>query len=324
MADDVWRCRPNHHILNEHNSYELNSQMTRITMERSGEMEVFLHVVQEGSFSAAARVLDLTPSAVSKLVIRLERRLGARLFVRTTRTLGLTPEGALFHQAASRLLQELDRAERSIAPPLVAGPLRISASIPFGSLYIAPLIPGFLARYPAVTVDLSLTDDMVDLLRHPVDVAIRTGDLPDSGLTARRLRMGPRLVVAAPAYLARRGHPAHPDDLAGHNCLTLNFRRPRTYWPFREGERDYTLAVDGDFQTNNGETLRQMAVVGLGIARLGGFHVADDLAAGRLIEVLAGFNPGDQEPVSALFVGGAGMPHRVRAFVDYAVEYLPA
>ncbi|MBS7811139.1 LysR family transcriptional regulator [Roseococcus pinisoli] len=297
--------------------------MPRILMERSGEMEVFCRVVREGGFSAAARSLDLTPSAVSKLIARLEGRLGARLLLRTTRALTLTDEGEAYHRAAERILRELNEADQEATGGAVRGRLRVSASVPFGGMFLAPLIPTFLERHPDVTVDLSLTDDVVDLLAQRADLAIRMGALPDSGLVARKLGQSRAVVCASPAYLARRGTPAAPAELAAHNCLGFNFRRGRNGWLFREEDRAIELPVSGNLLANNGETVRQMALAGTGIARLGRFHVAADIDAGALVPVLEAFNPGDLEMVHAVHVGGGQVPRRVRAFIDHVAENLP-
>jgi DNA-binding transcriptional LysR family regulator len=174
-------------------------------MERSGEMEVFARVVQEGGFSAAARSLDLTPSAVSKLIARLEARLGTRLLVRTTRALTLTEEGEAYHHAALKILQDLNDADQEASGGAVRGRLRVNATIPFGTMFVAPAMPAFIARNPDLIVDLSFTDGIVDLVAEKTDVAIRMGNLPDSGLIARKLGQSRRVVCAAPSYLERRG-----------------------------------------------------------------------------------------------------------------------
>jgi DNA-binding transcriptional LysR family regulator len=291
-------------------------------MERSGEMEVFARVVQEGAFSAAARSLELTPSAVSKLIARLERRLGARLLTRTTRALTLTEEGEAYYQSVQRILQALDEADQHVSGGTVRGRLRINASIPFGTMYIAPLIPDFLALHQALSIDLSLTDDVIDLMAQRADVAIRMGNLPDSGLIARKLAESRRVICAAPSYLARKGTPQTPTDLRHHDCVTFNFKRLQSSWPFRADGRDFELSVTGNLQVNNGETMRQMALRGAGIARLGQFHVADDIRAGALVPILETYNPGDLELISAVYVGGGQLPQRVRSFIDYLAEYI--
>jgi DNA-binding transcriptional LysR family regulator len=298
--------------------------MARILMERSGELEVFLRVVQEGGFSAAARIVGLTPSAVSKLITRLETRLGARLFMRTTRALSLTEEGEAYYRAGQRILQELNDAEQATAAGAVRGRLHVNSSIPFGTLFVAPAIPAFLARHPDVIVDLSLTDDVVDLLAQKTDVAIRTGDLPDSALLAHKLGQGRRVICASPAYLEHKGTPTTPDELRHHNCVTFNFRRPRAGWPFREAGHFTQQPVAGSVQVNNGETLKQMLLAGVGIGRVGLWHVAADIRAGRLVPLLEKYNPGDLEMIHAIHVGGGQVPQRVRAFIAHMVATMKA
>ncbi|MBY3157743.1 LysR family transcriptional regulator [Rhizobium laguerreae] len=293
--------------------------MPRILMERSGEMEVFARVVQDGGFSAAARNLDITPSAVSKLIARLETRLGTRLLVRTTRALTLTQEGEAYHHAALRILQELNDADQEAAGGAVRGRLRINTTIPFGTMFVAPAMPEFVARNPDLIVDLSFTDGIVDLVAENTDVAIRMGNLPDSGLIARKLGQSRRVVCASPDYLKRRGSPRTPTDLEQHDCLTFNFRRARPSWPFRADGRDVAQPVQGSIVVNNGETMKQMVLAGAGIARVGLFHVANEIAAGRLIPLLEDYNPGDLELVHAVYVGGGPLPHRVRAFIEHMV-----
>ena len=296
--------------------------MPRVLMERSGEMEVFARVVEKGGFSAAARSLDLTPSAVSKVIGRLESRLGVRLLARTTRAVALTSEGGAYHRAALRALQELDDAERGVASGEAHGSIRVNASLPFGTRLIAPSIAGFVEKHPGLTVDLSFTDDVVNLLQEKADIAIRMGDLPDSALKARKLAQSCRVVCASPTYLKRHGMPETPADLERHNCLTFNFRRSRVGWPFRHKRRDVDQIVAGNLQVNNGETMRQIALTGGGIARLGLWHVTEDIKAGRLVPLLEAFNPGDPELIHAVYLGGGAVPGRIRIFIDHMVETL--
>lgn len=296
--------------------------MPRVHMERSGEMEVFVRVVQEGGFSAAARSLDLTPSAVSKLISRLEARLATRLLIRTTRALTLTEEGEAYLRAAQQVLLSMSEAEQAASGGTVIGRLGINASIPFGAMYIAPMIPAFIARHPGVRIDLSFTDDVVDLLSARADIAIRMGTLPDSTLVARKLGQGRRVVCAAPAYLKRKGTPQSPADLEHHDCLGFNFRRAGPSWPFVKEGREICQPVSCSVLVNNGETLRQLALAGAGIARLGQFHVASDLKTGALVPVLEKFNPGDVELIHAVYIGGGQVPPRVRVFIDYMVKVL--
>jgi DNA-binding transcriptional LysR family regulator len=185
---------------------------------------------------------------------------------------------------------------------------------------IAPLLAEFLARHGHVQIDLILSDEVADLVTERTDVAIRVGELPDSGMTARKLFENRPVVVAAPSYLARSGKPQTPGDLARHACLDFTFRRAVAGWPFLiEGER-VVVDVTGHLRANNGETVRQLAVEGLGVARLGRFLVEEDIAAGRLTPVLEGFDAGDREPINALYIGGPNTPRRVRVFVEFLKE----
>lgn len=296
-------------------------------MERSGEMEVFARVVEHGGFSAAARSLELTPSAVSKLIARLEDRLGARLFNRTTRALTLTEEGETFHLAALRVVQELDEAERAASRERgdgLRGRLRISASVPFGRLVVTPAVATFVALHPQVQIDLSLTDDIVDLIAQRTDIAIRTGSLRESGLMARKLHESRMVVCASPAYLARSGTPRTPEDLREHTCLKFNFRPSAAHWTFKTAGGEIEQPIRGDVYVNNGDTMRDLVLAGAGIARLAHYHVAPDFAAGALVPLLEAFNPGDIELLHAIYVGGGNVPRRVRAFIDHLLTSRPA
>jgi DNA-binding transcriptional LysR family regulator len=291
-------------------------------VNRSGEMEVFVRVVDCGGFSAAARSLRMTPSAVSKLVARLEQRLGARLVNRSTRRFQLTPEGTLFYERSLRILADLAEAERgAAAAETPSGRLRVNSNIPFGVHCLLPLLPGFLARYPDITVDVTLMDATIDLIAERTDVAIRTGPLKSSSLLARKLGESRRVIVGAPSYLARHGTPKSPTELERHNRLGLGFVRAVDVWPLVRGCRPLKPPVAGNAQVSDGEALRQLTLNGLGLARLARFEVAADIAAGRLVPVLESCNPGDTDPVHAVFVGQGGyLPARVRAFLDYLVE----
>lgn len=289
---------------------------------RSGEMEVFARVVQAGSLSAAGRALGLTPSAVSRIIARTEQRIGTRLLLRTTRALTLTAEGEAYLRGARRILVDMAEVEEAIAAQGVPkGRLRVSAALGHGRLAVVPLVAAFTKRYPEVRVDLSLGDEVVDILAGQADVALRFGHLPDSPLTARYIGDTGQVVVAAPDYLERHGTPQQPEDLGRHNCLRFNFRRATTDWPFVRDGQAFSLKVAGTIECSSGEALAQLAVLGAGIARIGTFTVAEDLKNGRLVPLLEAFNPGDREPIHAVFVGGPAMPARVRVFVDFLLEH---
>ncbi len=286
---------------------------------RFGDMETFLAAANGGSFAAAAKALRLTPSAVSRSVARLEARLGVSLMQRTTRSLTLTPEGQAYRDRISALLAEVDTVEQTLgqAPAGPRGPLRINAAVPFGMLYLLPILPRFTEAFPQVTVDLSLSDAVVDLIEERADIAIRIGPLRESNLRAKKLGHSRMVLVASPDYLARHGTPMGPNDLVHHKCLRFSFRRSVDGWPFRIGGRVVQRPVEGAFFGNSGEVVRAMAVAGGGIARLGYFHAAADIAAGRLVEVLADFSAGDGEDIHAVYDGHQRLAARIRAFLDF-------
>ncbi len=293
--------------------------------DRTTEMETFLAVACAGSLSGAARELGLTPSAVSRLVTRIEQRLGVRLVVRTTRNLRLTREGEDYALAARRILADLNQTETALADRArPKGVVRISAGLAHGRLSIVPLIPEFLSRYPDINVDLQLSDEIADVEAGHVDVAIRFGPLPDSLLSARRLGETGRSVVASPEYLKTHGHPETPEELNRFNCMDFSFKRIEPGWPFLVNGERLILPVSGNVQANNGETLVQLALAGMGITRMGNFHIDAELASGRLVSLLDEFNPGDTEAIHAVFFGGSNMPARVRVFIDYLVEKFDA
>ncbi|MBB2167938.1 LysR family transcriptional regulator [Gluconacetobacter aggeris] len=291
---------------------------------RAGEMLVFVRVAESGSFSEAARQLLMTPSTVSKLIARMEDRLGVRLVERSTRRLSLTDEGRLFHERSGALLAELDDIEREVGQggKGAGGTIRVNASVAFGVLGIEPLLPAFWETYPNMVVDLSLSDEIVDLYLDRADIAFRVGPLADSSLLARRIGVARRKIVAAPAYLERHGTPLTIGDLDRHNCLGFNFRRAAPIWPLKDGGRIVDRMVGGNLLANNGETVRRLALAGMGLARLGDYHVREDIRHGRLIEVLGQAGHGDEEEVHALYPGGQRMPQRIRLFLDFMIPRL--
>ncbi|MBB3195860.1 LysR family transcriptional regulator [Roseateles terrae] len=285
-------------------------------------MAVFVRVVEDGSFSAAAKTLDMSPSAVSKLVTRLEERLGAVLFLRSTRELTLTTEGEDFYDSARRILEDLEEAEQSVGSGSLepSGLLRVNTSIPFGTHQLIPLLREFRERYPKVQIDLSLTDQVVDLTRERVDVAVRVGKLADASFKARALGRSHYAVVASPDYLKRYGVPDRPDQLSDHVCLGFNFKRSVSQWPFLMDGQVTALPINAGVFTNNGETMLDLVLHGVGIARLGRFHVERFLQSGQVVELLGQFNPGDVEELHAVFPIKRHMSRRVRVFIDFLAE----
>ena len=287
-------------------------------------MEVFVGVVDLGGFTAAAREFRLTPSGVSKLISRLERRLSARLVNRSTRSLRLTPEGQAFYDRAVPLLADLDEAEREAAAGACPhGHLRVNVNIPFGLLYVMPIVPAFLELYPEVTLDIVLSDAVVDLMQERADVAIRLGPLRDSGLMARKLGSSRMAIVASPAYLAKHGAPKAPDDLARHRGIGWTFVRNTVGWPLKVGGATQTMSAPLTACASDGETARLLALGGVGLARFALFHIGRDIEAGRLEPVLEEHNPGDREDIHAVYLGQrAPLPTRVRAFIDFLSDHI--
>lgn len=253
--------------------------MARLEVNRSGELEVFVRVIELGGFSAAARAFGMTPSAVSKLVSRLEQRLGTRLVNRSTRQLQLTPEGCAFYERGVRILADLEEAERCAGEHTAPrGRLRVNANVPFGHRFLLPLTPKFLERHPDVTLDIVLTDEVIDILEQRTDVAVRAGPLKSSNLMARKLGQTRMTIVGAPGYLAHHGTPTTPQDLLQHNRLGANYVRAQPGWPLRHGGGDIVVPVTGNAQASDGEALHRLALAGLGLARLAAFQVREDIA----------------------------------------------
>ncbi|WP_246545356.1 LysR family transcriptional regulator [Photorhabdus hainanensis] len=288
-------------------------------------MAVFVQVIESESLSAAARKLDMTPSAVSKLINRLEIRLGVRLLNRTTRKLQLTAEGSVFYERSVRILEDITAAEQEANQGTAPrGRIRVNCHVAFGKHCLMPLLPDFLQCYPEITLDISLCDLVVDLLDDHSDVAIRTGPpLDDSCLMVRRLGSSRMVVVGSPSYFERVGMPATPSDLGRYNRLGFGFTRHVKAWPFIGSEEWGQQLPSGNLLLGDGETMRKAAIAGLGLARLARFHVNADIQAGLLLPVLENYNPGDKEEIYAAFVGtGRQPPSRVRVFLDYLAEHI--
>ena len=296
--------------------------MSRQDINRSGEMEVFVRAVELGGFTAAARACRMTPSAVSKLVARLEARLGARLVNRSTRKLHLTPEGSAFYERSVSILADIAEAERyASAGEQAAGPIRINTSASFGHHILAPLVSDFLALNPAVTLDISHTDAIVDLVEDRADVAIRAGPLKSSSLIARKLGFTRNVIVASPDYLKRESEPKTITDLKHHRRIGFSYARSVQGWPLFDGGETIALPITPGVQVGDGEAMRYMALSGAGLVRLASFTVRADIETGRLVPVLEDLNPGDIEEFYAVYIGQGGpLPARVRALLDFLAE----
>lgn len=285
-------------------------------------MAVFARVVEAQGFTAAARRLGLSKSAVSKHVAQLEDRIGARLLHRTTRRLRLTDVGAAFYERCARILAEAEEAELAVSHMNAAprGTLRISGPVSFASRYLAGPMAAFAKLYPELHIELVLNDRLVDLVDEGFDVAIRIGRLADSSLIAKRLCVMPMYAVASPAYIAEHGAPQHPSELAQRNCLLYSLATAGDVYQFRDGEREVSIKIDGTIRSNNGEILLEAARQGVGIAYAPGYMCGCDLKSGTLVEVLPTFRatPG---AISAVYPHNRHLSVKVRVFVDFLVEH---
>ncbi len=286
---------------------------------RSGELELLVLVAERGSLSAAARHLGVSPSAISKAMSRLEARLGVQLLQRSTRRVQLTAEGAQLYERGKRVLADLDEIEAAVAARSAPrGVVRISASTSTGQRLLVPLVPRLLEAHPGLRLDLSFTDQVVDLVEAGIDIAIRWGELPPSDMVARLLGRTRQVIVGAPDYLKRQGLPRHPDELRRHLRLGWNYQRAIPHWPFDVDGRRVAVDIGEVVRVNDGDVMRQLALQGVGLARLSLYHAWDDLMAGRLVAVLEAFNTGVLEPIHAVYLGKPDrLPPRTRAVLDF-------
>lgn len=287
---------------------------------------IFAKVAEAGSFGGAARALGVSTPTVSKAVGRLEARLGARLFNRTSRSLALTEAGRLAREDAVRILAEGEAAEaRARATSIVpTGLVRLAAPMSFGLLHVAPALPGFLREHPAVAVDLHLSDAQADIVGEGFDIGLRIAALPDSSLRARRICEVRRSLVAAPGYLEAQGRPKSPDDLQGHACLGYAYLPSPERWRFvsRDG-REASVVPRGPLRANNAEALTPALLAGLGLAVQPDFMIWKELKAGRLVRVMPDWTP----PSISLHIvtpPGGPRPARIAVLVEYLAQALAA
>jgi DNA-binding transcriptional LysR family regulator len=288
------------------------------------ELLVFNCVVKHSSFAKAAEELNLSPSGVSRIVTRLEERLGARLVQRTTRKLSLTEAGTAFHARSSQIIADLQEAEAEVQTAMLRprGNLKVTASLVFGQLYLAPLMDRIMGQFPEMSVELILTNRFVDLIEEGVDLAIRIGALSDSRLIARRLCANRRVLVAAPSYLARRGVPRHPSELVDHEVVVFTgWTRPRE-WKLIGSEGPLTVSVNGRVATNNIEVLNASAIKGLGITVGATLSVDNALLTGELVRVLPDYQF-EPSAIFAVYPSARQLSAKVRAMVDFLVENFP-
>lgn len=296
-------------------------------MENLGDIVTFVRVVASGSFVAAANQLGVTPSAVSKSVSRLEERLGIRLLNRTTRSLSLTDVGGTFYARCQSLVSQLQEAEAEIVETRQRprGRLRVDMPLALAREYVLPALPRFLAQYPDVTLQLSFSDRLVDMVNEAIDICVRVGELTDSRLVARRLWNPDVVAVASPDYLARRGTPQDPDGLKDHDCI--RFFNPNTgrvlEWAMVRDSVVRQLSVSGRVLVDSPEALLEAAIAGAGVAPIMGFMSERPVAAGLLVRVLPEWRFTLQRPVSALFVKDRHPTPKVQAFLDFLITLFP-
>ena len=287
--------------------------------DRFREFEVFVAVVDAGSLSGAARRLGCTPSAVSKLMERLESRIGARLLQRTSRAISLTAEGRTFHRAAAHALEAVNEAESLMldAAAPASGTLKVHTTLNFAQHQLAPILPDFLSRHPRVRIEFLLSSDPVDLIQADIDISIQVGQVTNPSLVAKRIGTARWVVCAAPSYLQSHGVPRKPGDLSGHACLNFLPHMARSSWPMRLPTGEPPLQPVGALASNSDNFLRVLACQGLGIARLSDFHIAQDVEDGRLVALLDDHQLGEPEPIYAVFQSRRNLSLRVKVFLNF-------
>jgi DNA-binding transcriptional LysR family regulator len=295
-------------------------------MPASDDMTAFVRIVELGSFAKAAEDLRVTPSALSKLISRLEDRLGVRLLTRTTRRLALTSEGSLYLERSREVLGLIAETEADVSSSRARpkGLLRVNSSTGFARQTLLHAVPAFLSQFPEVSVDLTLTDRLIDPVVEQVDIVIRGSPSAGSDLVVRKLAEGRRLICAAPPYLERFGTPRSAAELAEHNCIPLSGQSPTTTWPLAMDGGVVQFLPKGRFACDNVGMLFDMAVAGHGIVRLADFVVGQAVRDGQLIEILADINRSDRISLWVLMPKGRFRSPRVQAFLDFMDNWLNA
>ncbi|HWX47880.1 MAG TPA: LysR family transcriptional regulator [Roseomonas sp.] len=281
-------------------------------------LTVFTKVAEHGGFTAAARRLGLSVSAVTKTVARLEDELGTQLFNRTTRQLHTTDYGQEFYERCVRILADLEDAETALRQGSISysGRVRVITPFSFGRVTLVPELPAFLRKYPEIVLDLNFSDQPVDLIAGGYDVAVRTGEISDSRLTTRLLTRGSQVTFAAPSYLARHGTPRTPEELREHNCIVGRFGPE---WSFRGPDRKpMTVRVSGNAIVNSGDALREAAAAGIGIGQGTWWLVRKDLERGAVESILPDYAL-EGMPISILYPAQRHLPAKVRVFIDFLV-----
>jgi DNA-binding transcriptional LysR family regulator len=292
-------------------------------MDRFESMEVFINVVELGSFTATANAFRMSPSMVSKHINALEKRLGSTLLTRTTRRLNLTEIGRNYFENCKEILRQVHSAEAGaeILRGSPKGLLKVSAPVWFGTAPLTSIISDYLMDYPEVSVDLSLSDRFVDIIDEGFDVAIRIGDLEDSSYVARKLTHFEMVVCASPAYIEKNGTPKNPEDLKNHQCLSFTNWKSDGGWKVLNKNLNTKMNGTSRFDCNNGQALREAALKGLGLILMPKGLLGQNLKDGSLIEVLHEFHP-PSRPVNAVYPKERQTTPRLVSFIDYLVKHL--
>lgn len=292
----------------------------KITLE---ELRAWVVVVDTGSITAAAEQLSQTTSGISRALSRLEKKLQTTLLHRTTRRIALTEEGHIFLKHAREILRSVEMAEEQIAHrrEVPSGRLRVNAATPFMLHVIVPLLDAFTSRYPLIQLELNTDDVIIDLLEQQTDIAIRIGELRDSGIHARALGSSKLRLLASPAYLAKYGTPASVAELANHRLLGFSKLDRHNIWPVWQSEGEL-LEITPTLSASSGETLRQMAVYGQGIVRISDFVSREDRASGRLVPVLEEITREMVHPIHAVYYRNTTLSVRISCFLDFLSEQI--
>lgn len=288
-------------------------------MDNYSQMLAFIWSTEHGNFSAAARSNGLTPSAISKLITRLEDRLQVRLFQRGTRNLTLTEEGIAYLVSAREVVNAMAEAD-SLAeafPTRVSGTLRIHTMTTFAKHQILPWLPEFLATYPALSIDIQVGPQYVDQFEQGLDIAIHSGILPDSSRIARKVGESAWVICASPEYIARCGRPDHPQDLGKHDCFNFSFNSAWNNWEFEIDKQKTLIPVKAKASFAQGDLLRQMALSGAGIVKLAQFHIGSDIKKGQLIPLLEEYALDEKEPIYMVYSNRKHLSPRIRVFRDF-------
>ena len=290
-------------------------------MDKLTEMTVFVEVARNNSFSIAARKLRLSPSSISKIITRMEQRLGSRLFNRTTRKLHLTEGGQKFLSHCIEILHSVEEAEETLLDDqhVPKGRLTVNSSPGFARHQLMPYLPKFISKYPQLDLNLQLTGEKADLIKEDIDVAIRLGQLKDSNLIARKLGECQRIICASPAYIRKHGVPERPSDLKQHNCLSLSTNPVFNQWRFSNGQKKQTISITGNFVTDTVDAIHYLVLKGHGIARLSEFMIGKDVKKGKLVPLLENHH-NEMQQIHIVYPHRQHIPAKTKLFIEYLLD----